>query len=133
MPPRFGSVVLVYYIIAVVMWGGGITAAGPGGEIGLGVASEVVDVNDSTGAVTQNETTGENLQNLGGPIEEAVASLGGGGLLATWNFVKGLLGAMFWPVLLANSVDAPNVVVGFAGALSMGFLVSGLLLIRGAT
>lgn len=126
-PPRFGSVVLTYFIIGVVLFGGGVV-----GPDNTGLVAEVVDIDN--GEVEANQSTGEGLQNLGGPIEQAVASVGGGGLLAVWIFIKGLLGAIFWPIGVLSANNAPPVVTALlGGGLSMAFLVATLLLIRGSS
>lgn len=124
----FGKVIILYYCIAVVMWGGGAIGSGQ-----LGIATEIVTVNESTGEVGPNQETGGQIQNLGGPLRQAAGLLGGGAALAVWGFVKGLVGALFWPVVIMESSGAPASVLAVSGALSMAFLAGTIQLIRGTT
>lgn len=127
----FGKIVLVYYVMGVVVWFGGVAAAQPGGSVGIGIAGEVVDVNDSTGEVEPNKDTGRSLRNLGGPLRQAAGFFGGGAVLAVWSFIKALVGTIFWPIHMANAVGAPGSVIALSGALSAAFLTATIVLVRG--
>jgi len=121
---RFAQVLLAYFVIGAVMWGGGAIVweeAGVGGLIIEDVSGENVDV---------NENTSDQLERSGGPIREA-ASAFGGPILAIWNFVVRFIGFLFWPVTVLQTVNAPpRAVVLAGGSLSVMFLGGVIRLIR---
>lgn len=120
---RFAQILLAYFMIGAVMWGGGVivwTQTGIGGLI----------IEDTTGGVDVNENTSKQLERSGGPIREAAASLGGP-ILAIWNFVARFIGYLFWPITVLQSVNAPpRVVVTLGGGPSVMFLGGVIRLIR---
>lgn len=120
---RFAAVLLAYFVIGAVMWGGGAIAWSDSGVGGL-------IIKDTAGGVDVNENTSEQLERSGGPIREAAAQLGGP-ILAIWNFVVQFIGYLFWPVTVLQSVNAPpRAIVLAGGAMSVMFLGSVIRLIR---
>lgn len=128
MPPRFGSTVIVYYLIGVMLFAGGLTT--PGGPSGLGITGQVVNVNTSANSVTVNQSTGDSLSHIGGPIKSSLNTFSGGGLLATLSLIVGFIGSFFWPVVVATNIGAPIVVQMFAGTFSVGMIVATMLYVR---
>ena len=126
---RFGSVIMAYFLIGAVMWGGGAISWGNTGLAGQFIASP-----GGGGSATQvNQSTTAQLQRTGGPIQEAVQSIGGSGLLAVWNLLAGLIGYLFWPIGVLVTVNAPpRLVVVFGGALVIGFFAGFIRLVRRA-
>ncbi|WP_225334246.1 hypothetical protein [Halomicrobium urmianum] len=123
---RFSHVILTYFVIGAIMWGGGAImwdSAGVGGFI--------ID-DPTTGGVDANESTADDLENMGGPIQQSLQQLGGP-LLAVWNFIVKLIGYVFWPITVLQSANAPpRVTVLLGGSFSMAFIGATVRLIRGS-
>jgi hypothetical protein len=120
---RFSNIVVAYAVIGMVMWGGGAIAWENSGLGGV-----IIDAPDD-GSVSTD--TADELQSLGGPIQEAAATVGGTGLLAVWNILIKLLGFLFWPVVTMQGAGAPpRVWVLFGGTLTIAFYAAALRLIR---
>lgn len=116
-----GRVVIIYFVVGATMWGGG---AIDWNEAGIG--NLIIDVT-SDGDVERNSNTSDDLERLGGPIEESQTTISGGGLLAVLEFLRRFLGFLFWPVSVFQSHNAPvGVTVLFGGTLSMSMLVAAL-------
>jgi len=121
---RFANIVIGYFIIAAVMWGGGAIDWD-----NSGVGSILID-NPDKGEVNRDVT--ENLNQSTGPIQQASQAVGGG-LIAVWNITIKIIGVMFWPILTLTSVSAPpSVVVLLGGTPTAGFYVSLIRVIRGS-
>lgn len=124
---RFSHIVMAYFIIGTVMWAGGaIPWSGQHG--GVGMATLIID-NPETGDVNSNTT--EQLENTGGPIQEAITAVGGGALIAVWNLVVQVIGFFFWPIsALANNGAPPRVWVPLGGVPTIAFYGAFIRLIR---
>lgn len=122
---RFGNVVMVYFVMGAVMFGGGLIAWDDAGFTTL-----IID-NPDEGSVSANEETGNTLNSLGGPIGEAAGSSGGGGLLAALSIVTSIADFLFWPVAVFLTLNAPpTVTILFGGAPTTAFYMGLLLLVR---
>lgn len=120
---RFSHIVLAYAVMGMVMWGGGAIAWADSG-----VATLIVD-DPATDSV--NTETSDQLRELGGPIQEAAATVEGTGLLAAWNVIVKILGFLFWPIVTLQSIGAPaRVWVLFGGTPTVAFWVSAVRIIR---
>jgi hypothetical protein len=114
---RFGSIVMTYFVIGAVLWGGGVIA-----WTDAGVGTALVD-DPETAEV--NEETGRQLEDVGGPINELADTVTGGGLLAVWSFVRNLISFLFWPIVTLHSVGAPaEATVLLGGGLTTAFYTS---------
>ena len=115
---RFANVVIAYTVIGIVMWGCGFIGWGSAGVGQLFI--------DNPGPTTDvNEQTGNELEQAGGPIQQAAQALGGGALLAVWNLISGLIGFLFWPIVTLDAVNAPpRAVALLGGPLTAGFFIS---------
>jgi len=108
------------------MWGGGVIEWD-----NTGVGEYIIT--QSGGDLEANEETAQQLENAGGPIKQAVNSIGGGPLIAIWNFVVQFVGALFWPITVLQSVNAPpRIIVLLGGSLSVAFIGAFITLIRGS-
>jgi hypothetical protein len=120
---QFNRLLLAYFMIGAVMWGGGAIDYGS-----AGVSQMFVEQNATTGEYVINEETRVNLQNSGGPIQTAASGLAGG-LIAIWNLIVTALGFLFWPITTLQGVNAPpRVVVLLGGAPTVAFWGSIILL-----
>lgn len=121
---RFGEVVLAYFLIGSMMWAGGLV-----GWHDAGVGS--VLVSPSEYGAQANSSTGEQLEQASGPIQQAADTVSGGGLLAVWGLITGILNYLFWPVSVMVTVNAPaEVVVLMGGTFVMALFVGVIRLIR---
>jgi hypothetical protein len=123
---RFSQILVAYFVIGAVMWGGGVISWDQSG-----VATVFIDSPNSEAGPEVNEETSGLLESLGGPILEATQSIGGGGLAATWNALAKFVGYLFWPITTMLSVGAPprwTIVLG--GTPTVAFFGTFLRLIR---
>jgi hypothetical protein len=123
---RFAQIVMAYFLIGALMWAGGVvdwSDSGVGGVLiddpGVGDADTEVD-----------ESTQQDLEGIGGVIQQAVQT-GAGGLIAVWNIAIQLIGYLFWPITTLVSLDAPpRAVVIFGGTPTVAFLGAVLRLVK---
>lgn len=121
---RFGNIVLAYFLMGAILWGGGVIHWNQ-----AGVGSVVIQHADKNATV--NASTGQQLQGMKGPIETAVSSVFGGGLLAVIGLLFAFFEYIFWPITTLLGVHAPMVVVvTLGGGLTMAFIVSAISLVR---
>jgi len=124
---RFSHIAVIYFLMGVIVFGSG---AVPPGQMGvdeqLGIATMFIDVDGAD--VTANETsvggTEEQngmLDNLIGPVKNALNTITGGALLAVWGPISKLTGFYAWPVTVANSIGAPLFVKMLSGVLVASF------------
>lgn len=119
---RFGTVILIYFVVGAMMWGGGAIIWT---ETGL---NSLIIEDPQSGDV--NDDTSQQLEEAGGPIREAAQSFGGP-VLAIWNIVVQFIGYLFWPITVLQSVNAPpRLIVLLGGTPSVAFLAGIIRLIR---
>lgn len=122
---RFGEILLAYFMIGAVLWGGGVIQWE---KAGVGVL--IID-QPGDGDVDVNEETGETLEDAGGPIQQVGSQFEGTGLVAVWNIIVPFLGYLFWPITVLIAVNAPpRVIVVLGGGVTMGFLGAVIKLVR---
>lgn len=117
---RFQKVILAYFVMGALLWGGGVIQWGETGMVGY--------LMDSPTSV--NEDTSDELRSVGGPIQQAVGDLTGG-LVAIWNILVQFVGYLFWPILTLQSVSAPpraTVLVG--GSMTVAFIGAFIRIVR---
>jgi hypothetical protein len=120
---RFSHIVLLYAVCGMVMWGGGAIAWGQSGVAGLLI--------EDPGSGSLNQETSDSLEQLGGPIQEAAAAVGGTGLLAAWNLIVKILSFLFWPIVTLQGANAPpRVWVTIGGTPTVAFYAALITLIR---
>lgn len=118
---RFSVVLMAYFITGAFMWAGGLIAWSE-----AGVGEIIIDQGDD-GGVEANETTSEQVENSGGPIQEAADTVSGGGLLAVWGLIVRFFGYLFWPITVLVSVGAPTRVVVVAGGIPTLAMLAGVI------
>lgn len=120
---RFSNIALAYFLIGAVMWGGGAIAWSD-----AGIGQLIID-EPAPGGV--NERTSQELEQSGGPIQNALGDVGAGGLIAVWNLVAKFIGFMFWPMTTLQSHGVPaRVWVPLGGMPTMAFYGGFIRLIR---
>lgn len=120
---QFANVVIGYFIVGAVMWGGGAIAWDD-----AGVATLFID-DPQTGAT--DKETARQLEQSGGPIQQASQSVSGG-LIAVWNLLIKLVGYLFWPIVTVAGANAPpSVIVLVGGTPTVAFYTSIIRVFRG--
>jgi len=113
---RFGPILVAYFLIGVVMWGGGVIAWQD-----AGLAQEFID--PSGGNVSTNDSTARQLEQTGGVIDQAASSLAGPVILI-WNLITNFLRFLFWPTSVMIAVNAPPRLTALASVLTVAFFVA---------
>lgn len=120
---RLGTAITGYLIIGAVMWGGGVI---DWQDSGL----NTVLLDKSTTGVSPNESVSGEIEDLRGP-PSGVTGFGVGALVVIWDLLIKFVGAVFWPITVLISIDAPvRVTVMAGGPTSMAFVVGFLRFIR---
>jgi hypothetical protein len=123
---NFRNIIVAYFVIGAVMWGGGAILWE---DSGIG---QFFIESPSEGEL--NENTQDDLESMSGPIQQAASQLQGSGLLAIWNILVKLIGSLFWPIIALQGVNAPpRVWVLFGGAPTVAFFGAVIALVRGST
>lgn len=117
---RFGQVVVMYFVIGAVLWGGGIV-----GWDNAGVGTVFIS-DPATGAV--NESVASQVTNADTPLRNALNAIGGGAILALWDVIQELLALLFWPVQTLDAVGAPPRITVLVGGTNVVAFFAGLLL-----
>jgi hypothetical protein len=121
---RFSNILAAYFVVGALLWAGGAIQWGQTGVAGL-----IVDTPEE--GVEVNNETADQLQQRGGPIQEAAGALGASPILAVWNLLVGLIGYLFWPITVLQGVNAPpRIVVLLGGTPTVLFYGSFIRLIR---
>lgn len=124
---RLGAMVMTYFMIgSLVLVGGAV----PAQEAGL--VNQFIDTQDDT--VNEEQVTTESgglLSNLLTPVENALSTVAGGGLIAVLNKIDAFLGYIAWPFTLMSYWNAPwQLTYLVAGPLTVGFTIGGLRVLR---
>lgn len=114
---QFSNLIMAYFVIGAVMWGGGAIDYQESG-----VAAFFVDNN--SGDVAGSEQAESNLSGIGGAIQ-SVVDMFAGPLIIIWNLVVGLTAFMHWPIVVLEGNNAPpSVTVLLGGGFVVGFYMS---------
>lgn len=118
----------IYFIMGVVVVSAGVVPLSQ-----IGIASVFVDTQGG-GVTAENENiagSGDGmLDNLIGPVKNALNTIAGGALLAVWGPISKLTGFYAWPVVTANYIGAPRTVTLASGALVASFTFGVLRVFR---
>ena len=121
---RFTHVIMAYFMIGVVLWGGGVLSWG-----GVGVAGVLIDNPDEEDL---GEDSIEDIESTWGPVAQLADTVTGGGLVAAVEFISGLVSFLFWPITVLIGVGAPTEVwVFLGGGLPFAFYASIIRILRG--
>lgn len=114
---RFRQVILAYFLIGAVMYGGGIIDWD-----NAGISTWFIENGD--GNVGVEDQTTSNLSGVGNAIKSLVDAFGGP-IILVWNLVVGLIGYLHWPVVALQSNNAPpRLVIVMGGGLVVSFYMS---------
>jgi hypothetical protein len=123
MPIRASNIILIYVVLAVVMFGGGIITWDD-----TGPTQFFVDMGPD--GVTPSDETQDNLQGVSGAITSLVGSFGGPAVLV-WNLFAGLVSFIHWPLFVSLEAGAPLRVVLLLGLIpTVMFYMAVIRLVR---
>jgi len=121
---RWVNIILAYFVIGAVMWGAGLIAWSQAG-VGL------LFIDSPANGVDVNENTTQDVEQSGGPIQQAASTVSGP-LVAVWNLLVRLIGYLTWPITVLQSVGAPpRIIVLLGGTPTVGFFATLIGVIRG--
>lgn len=127
---RFSHIAVVYFLMGVIVVGANVVPL-----THMGIASVFIDVDDSgvgtnADSVGGSESQNGMLDNLIGPVKNALNTIAGGSLLAVWGPISKLTGFYAWPVVTTNYIGAPRIVVMVSGVLVASFTFGVLRVFR---
>lgn len=124
---RISNVIIAYFVIGAVMFGGGAIDFEEAGVANFFLEQESPDeVRPTTG----NESATGELDSVGGAITE-LAELLAGPIIFVWNLFVGLIAYLNWPVFVLISHNAPmGVVVLLGGTPTAMFYMGVIRLVR---
>jgi len=123
MTMRFTRIILLYFVLGAVMFGGGAIDFQDAGVAGFFVEHD-------SGSFAASDQADEELEGLGGAISQLVGEFIGAVQLV-YNLAVGLLGFLNWPIVVLLGVGAPPMAVLFVGGtLSASFYLSVITLVR---
>lgn len=120
---RASNIIMIYFVIGAVMFGGGAVAWNNSGLTKFFITN-------SGGDLAPSQQTGENLTGVSGAITSLVGSFGGPAILV-WNLFAGLVAFLNWPlfVLIENGAP-PQVTILLGGTLTVAFYMAAIRLVR---
>ncbi|MCG1002859.1 MULTISPECIES: hypothetical protein [Halobacterium] len=114
---RFSNIIMAYFVIGAVMFGGGAIQWNESGAAQFFVSNNSGDVSGADQAAS-------NLGGIGGAIQ-SVIDMFAGPLIIVWNLIVGLLSFMHWPIIVLESNNAPpSVTILLGGAFVVAFYMS---------
>jgi len=130
---KFGQIVVIYFLMGVIVWGGGVVDFTETGLVG-----SFVEINETSGEVGVNDTSivapGEDnsgiLESLLGPVKEALNTIAGGGIISAFQALDRFLGFFAWPVTTTKAINAPREAVALSGVLVVSFVFGAIRIIR---
>lgn len=123
---NFSNIIMAYFVIGAVMFGGGAIQWDESG------AAQFF-VNNNSGDVAGSEQAASNLGGIGGAIQ-SVVDMVAGPLILVWNLIVGLLSFMHWPVVVLESHNAPpSITILLGGSFTVAFYMSLLGLVTRST
>jgi hypothetical protein len=129
---RFSHVAVVYFMMGILVLSSGVIPPQSQGGPGIGLAGVFVDTDGGNVTANEEEVVGGEgmLDNLAGPIKNALDTVAGGSMLAVWGAISKLLGYYAWPIVVTNHIGAPDFVIMMAGLLVLSFTFGGLRVFR---
>lgn len=121
---RASNIVLIYFVIGAVMFGGGAVTWDNSGP-----SQFFIDI-DSEGDVSPADEPGDQLTGVSSVITNLVGAFGGPAILV-WNLFVGLIGYIHWPVIvLLENQAPPRVTVLLGGTLQVAFYMATIRMVR---
>lgn len=125
---RFSHIATIYFMMGVIVVGAGVV---PVSQIGIGSVFLDTGGDDvSVGDEVDDGGDGGLLDNLIGPVKNALDTISGGALLAVWGAVSKMTGFVAWPVVTAGYLGAPDIVTMLMGVLLASFVFGTLRVFR---
>ena len=123
MPIRTSEIVIVYFVVGALLFGGGVVSWDNSGP-----TQYFVDI--SGGDVEADNGPSDNLSGVSGAITSLVGSFGGPVILV-WNLFAGLVAFLNWPLFVLGDANAPpRVTLMLGGTLTVMFYMSVIRLVR---
>lgn len=123
MPIRTSDIIIIYFVIGALLFGGGVVTWDDSGPTQFFVEMDGGDVDASSGPQ-------ENLSGVSGAITSLVGSVGGPVILV-WNLFSGLVAFLNWPLFVLGDAGAPpRVTLLLGGTLTVMFYMSAIRLVR---
>lgn len=128
MSMSFTDVLQVYFVMGIVMVGGGaieLQSAGP--------VSTLLSEGPAAVAVNEQEVRQESggwLTNIFGPLQEATGEIFGGALIAVSSVVTDLLAFLAWPVSVSAGQNMPTEVQLLASILVFAMVMGTIKVLR---
>jgi hypothetical protein len=127
---RFSHVAVIYFLMGAIVVGANVVPVTQ-----LGVASVFVDTDGQDVAANETSVGGDGsqngmLDNLIGPVKNALNTITGGALLAVWGPISLLTGFYAWPVVTTTYIGAPFIVQMLSGVFVASFTFGVLRVFR---
>lgn len=120
---RSTNIVIIYFVIGAVMFGGGAVSWDNSGP-----TQHFVDMGPDS--VSPNEDVQDDLEGVGSAITNLIGSFGGPVLLV-WNLFFGLVSFIHWPLFVFSDVGAPvEITVLLGGTLTAMFYMAVIRLVK---
>lgn len=121
---RLTRMILVYFVVGAVMFGGGAIAYED-----AGIANYFVD-QGPTGDAQPTGQAQEQLNGIGGALTSIVGQFGGTAIIV-WNLAVGMFSYLNWPWFVLSSNGAPfRVTLLLGGSLVVMFWTGVIILVR---
>lgn len=120
---RASNIVLIYFIIGAVMFGGGAVSWDNSGLTKF-------FIHQSAGNVGPSQQTQTKLTGVSGAITSLVGSFGGPAILV-WNLFAGLVAYLNWPLFMFMDSNAPlTVTILLGGTPTVAFYMAAIRLVK---
>lgn len=119
---QMGNLVLAYFVIGAMMWGGGVLTFEE-----AGVITAVVTTDD--GRVDPAQAFSDAIDRQDSIIGGVVSAFGGG-LLIVWNLIKIIFDFIHWPIItLSENHAPPEITVLLGGGMTLSFYIAVAILV----
>jgi len=129
---RFSHIVVIYFLMGAIVFGSGVVPLSNFNEnpasVFIDVGGHGVSANET--AVGGSDTQTGMLDNLIGPVKNALNTITGGALLAVWGPISKLTGFYAWPIVVTEAIGAPRIVKMLSGVLVASFTFGVLRVFR---
>ncbi len=120
---RASQIVLIYFVMGAVMFGGGAVTYDNSGVTQFFITK-------GPDGVTPADTPEQKLDGVSGVITNLIGAFGGPAILV-WNLFVGLLAWIHWPVfVLLDNAAPPRVTILLGGTLVVAFYMAVIRLVK---